>query len=78
MSKRKYLVVIEESKSMIVNVKDDPDKPSSWYCTEVLLNWLIGNYGSTPFKYYELDDIEVKELECPFDYDYVKTYGLWR
>lgn len=55
---RKYFVWFKEEDCVIVNVKDDVNRPNNPDCESVLQGWIHENYGNKAYEYFELDAVE--------------------
>lgn len=62
MKKRSYFVWFKTEDSVIVNVKDDVNRPNNDDCDTVLQKWIHENYGDEPYEYFELDSVPIEEI----------------
>ena len=59
---RRYFIWFRSEDSVIVNIKDDVNRPKNEDCDTVLQNWVAENYGDEEYEYFEIDSIPVIEL----------------
>lgn len=62
METRSYYVMIKDEDGLIINVKDDPNRPNNDDCDTVLQRWIYENYGDKEYEYEDIDSVEVVEL----------------
>lgn len=59
---RRFIVLLEKKEDVIVEVKDDVNRPNNPDCETVLENWVNENYGNVKYEYLCLDDLETIKL----------------
>jgi DNA/RNA endonuclease YhcR with UshA esterase domain len=62
MKKRSYFVWFKSDDGVIVNVKDDVNRPNNDDCDTILQTWISDNYGNVEYEYTELDSVETIEI----------------
>lgn len=59
---RRYIVLFKKREDLIVEVKDDVNRPNNPDCDTVLENWISENYGNAEYEYLRLDDLETIKI----------------
>jgi hypothetical protein len=59
---RSYFIWFKYSDSVIVNVKEDVNRPNNDDCDTVLQTWISDNYYHEEYEYFELDSVEKVDI----------------